>query len=256
MGGPPATTSLSNSARLDVIATRISIAAAPFCDTHVKMDLVDGQEVKRCSYPWRLAAAKGVNAKADGKSIAINADLLDFVASDDEVALVFGHELAHNTMHHLDKQRGNAILGTVAGVLVSAALGVNVGGAFSQIGRGMYSQSFEAEADYVGVYYAALAGYDYHGAAAFMRRMGAEHPQAISHGSSHPPTAERYVALEKAAREIDGKIARGEPLIPNGVELAGRDRAQSSSMAQSSSEPISATPPPGEDSYSHGVPGR
>ena len=70
-------------------------------------------------------------------------------------------------------------------------------------------------ADYVGLYFVALAGFDPNRAASAWRRMAVVNPAAIDHVGTHPTTAERFVALEAAAREISTKIAQGQPLRPN-----------------------------------------
>ena len=56
-----------------------------------------------CSYPVRLVNDQIINAFADGKNIIVTAGLMRFVESDDELALIVGHELAHNTMEHIQK---------------------------------------------------------------------------------------------------------------------------------------------------------
>jgi Zn-dependent protease with chaperone function len=214
---PPAPSYNSKIERLDYVATRISVAAAPFCGSRFTVATIEGRAVSRCNYPWRLVNKQGVNAFADGKAIYVHLQLLDVASTDDELALVIAHELGHNVMKHVQKKAGNMVLGTLLGALVSAATKVDVTRSAQSIGGQIFSQEFEAEADYVGTYFAALAGYDYRNAAAVMRKMGAINPAMISHGSSHPPTARRFVAIQAAADEIAAKLARREPLVPNGV---------------------------------------
>ena len=59
---------------------------------------------------------------------------MEFVESDKELALIIGHELAHNTMGHIRKALGNYV--------------VTLGGT-------RYTRPFESEADYVGLLYGA-----------------------------------------------------------------------------------------------------
>jgi predicted Zn-dependent protease len=90
----------------------------------------------------------------------------------------------------------------------------------------MYSQDFESEADYVGLYVVARAGMPIDNAPRFWRRMGSQvAPGAISHGTTHPPTAQRFVALEAAVAEIKAKQAAGQPLLPNEKSKAKADPA-------------------------------
>ncbi len=151
----------------------------------------------------------------DGNGIYVTTGMLRFARSDDELALVIGHELAHNTRGHIAAKMGNMLLGSLLGAGLSVATGVNVTDIGTRAGADAFSQEFEAEADYVGVYHAARAGYDIASAASFWRKLGAEHPQAINlQGSTHPSTARRYLAVEKAVEEFQRKKAAGLPLVP------------------------------------------
>lgn len=177
---------------------------------------IDLKPDRVCKYPAVVTYDDNVNAMADGKQIAVTSGLLRFIESDDELALVLGHELGHDAMGHIKSQRGNAAVGAFVGALLSVATGVNMVDAGAQIGAGAYSQSFEDEADYVGAYYAARAGYNIHGAADFWRRMAVAHPKGIhSQGGSHPSSASRFVAIEQTIKEIESKEAAKAPLVPN-----------------------------------------
>lgn len=171
-----------------------------------------------CDYRLTLASNdSAVNAYADGNKVIITRGMMRFASDDRELALVIGHEIGHNTMGHITKKNVNAGLGLVVDVLIAATTGVNTGGAFSQIGAGAYSQDFEREADYVGMYYMKLAGYPTEGAAQFWRRMATEFPASIkaSHAATHPATAERFVALDQTDAEIQKKADTGSALVPN-----------------------------------------
>jgi predicted Zn-dependent protease len=118
-------------------------------------------------------------------------------------------------MGHLDSKRDNAALGMLVDILF-AGLGVGTQGAFANMARQAYSQEFETEADYVGLYMTARAGFDIRNAASFWRRMGVEHPSSIraNHASSHPSAPYRFVSLDKTVEEIERKKAAGLPLRP------------------------------------------
>lgn len=81
-----------------------------------------------------------------------------------------------------------------------------------------YSQDFEREADCLAVYLLARAGADLSGLEAFWRRMaegaGYQSLQADEDGS-HPSYPERAVRLRAAVFEVEGKMQRREPLMPN-----------------------------------------
>ncbi|HXF65490.1 MAG TPA: M48 family metallopeptidase [Burkholderiales bacterium] len=170
--------------------------------------------VAACAYPVLVAADSTVNAFADGRRIVVTSGMMRFAETDAELALVIGHELAHNVMGHVEKKMGNSLIGLLIGAVVSAASGVDVTRLGADLGALVYSKEFEAEADYVGLYYAARAGYPVDHAAHFWRRMAVEHPKAIGHGATHPDTASRFVALDATAREIAARRSAGEPLVP------------------------------------------
>lgn len=195
----------------------------------VAVDILRGGEKLRleiapargCDYPAVLIEADVVNAFADGDRVIVTGGMMKFIESDDELALIVGHEMAHNTMGHRQKKQTNATIGNVIGAVVSAGVGINVGSVFGDIGARAYSQEFEAEADYVGVYYAARAGFDTAGAAHLWRRIALEKPLAIGlGGGTHPSTAKRFLAVEAATREVIIKGERGLALTPDLNDVA------------------------------------
>ena len=178
----------------------------------VKLDLTP---IPTCAYPTQIIQDNTVNAYADGKRIYVTAGMINFAASDDDLALVIGHELAHNTRNHVDSKLGNRLIGAIVGALATGVIGVDMTQIGADVGGAAFSQEFEAEADYVGVYHAARAGYNVREAAALWRRMAVMHPQAIHlEGSTHPSTAKRFLAIEGAAAEVARKRAGNFPLIP------------------------------------------
>lgn len=179
------------------------------------IDLNVTQE-KICGYPAVLGESDAVNAYADGERIIITKGMMRFARDDQDLALVIAHELGHNLMGHIDKKQTNTMFGTLLD-LAAAANGVDTQGIFSSAGAGAFSQDFEAEADYVALYYMNAAGLPLEGVADFWRDMAAEHPGSIgsSHSASHPATSERFLAISKTIDEINHKMAQGLPLRPN-----------------------------------------
>ena len=171
--------------------------------------------VAACAYGYGIDPKEIVNASADGKSVQITSGMMRFAETDEELATVVGHELAHNLMGHIDSKRGNIALGFLVDLLF-AGFGVNTGGVFSDMAGQSYSQEFETEADYVGLYLMARAGYDIAGSPNFWRRMGVRNPGSIrtNHAASHPSAPYRFVSLDKTVEEIERKKAAGLPLRP------------------------------------------
>ncbi len=179
--------------------------------------------VKACSYPVTVLTSDTVNSWTDGSTIMVTTGMMRFVDSDDELALIVGHEMGHDTMSHIGKERANMAIGMVAGgvlgALVTGLTGVNMvptmAQSGAQIAQNIHSQDFEAEADYVGAYYTARAGYSVSNAAEVWRRIGATHPDAIHlAGTDHPSTAKRFIAMEETAREIGRKEEANQPIVP------------------------------------------
>ena len=170
-----------------------------------------------CDYPVLYDDDAAVNAYADGQRIVMQRGIIEFVRNDDELAMIVGHELAHNVLNHISKKQAQITAGMLGGLLLDVLVGT--GGQFSdlggQIGAQAYSPAYESEADYMGLYATARAGYNIQKAPFLWRRMGARNTRSIEMTSTHPPTAERFVVLEKTVTEIEAKIASGSPLIPD-----------------------------------------
>ena len=106
-----------------------------------------------------------LNAMAMPEShIFVSRGLIAYVRSEDELASVIGHEIAHITAHHVRKKRLTDLLGKSVGFLSYMATGrgelnqlANEG--FSALTSG-YGRDMELEADHLGAEYMAKAGYD------------------------------------------------------------------------------------------------
>jgi len=148
---------------------------------------------KACYYPVFLRMSSAINAYANGRSIVVTAGMMNFVESDDELAYIIGHELAHNTHSHIRKSITNYTL---------------------SLGGTRYTRIFEAEADYVGLYYMVRAGYDPSGVEDFWRRLALQSMRPIGRAKTHPAYPTRSVQIKATRAEIEAKQAAGEPLVP------------------------------------------
>lgn len=178
--------------------------------------------VMGCAIPIVYVTNDVVNAFTDGKKIIIHSAIVELAKTDAQLAQVIGHELAHANLGHIDKQRVNRVIGAVGGTLIDAGFlsgGISTGGAFgkefAKAGDRAFSVNFEREADYVGAYYAARAGYDLNGAEEVWRAFGLAKPNSISIGATHPIAPARFVQMQKVAAEIAEKRRRNLPLVPD-----------------------------------------
>ena len=144
-----------------------------------------------------------------GGKVGVYTGLIKLASSDDEIAIVMGHEIAHVTSRHGGERMSQAMLaqGLTSGAeaiganykygqLASTVFGVGAQGALLT-----YSRVQETEADGIGLRFAAGSGYDPRAAAAFWRKMQArsERKETFKWLSTHPPTEDRITYLERIA---------------------------------------------------------
>jgi len=177
--------------------------------------------VMGCSIPIEYRVDEAANASASDKKIVIHSGFLAHLTGDNDLAMIIGHELAHANLGHGDKKLWNYWLGRAGGTAIDAAIlsgGLSTGGAFgrqfARLGAVAYSAGFEREADYVGTYYAARAGYDTRGTEEIWRRMSMIDPGSILNSRTHPINAVRFVQIQRTTAEIEDKKRRGLPLNP------------------------------------------
>jgi hypothetical protein len=175
--------------------------------------------LKACPFAVTLAVGDDPNAATDGHSVYVTNGMLDFAPQDRDLAVVLGHEIAHAIAGHperLNPKPDRSDRGIVGSVVSTAS---EIGDTAYSAVRGLAgarrnSIQFEMEADYVGLYLAARAGYDVSNAAEIWRRLEAEYPSAADGGWTHPSSRERYDAMRRTADEIAAKRADDQPLIP------------------------------------------
>lgn len=147
-----------------------------------------------CHSRLRLRPSATINAYANGRHITVTTGMMEFTQSDDELALILGHELAHNTMGHIRKVLGNLILSGFAT---------------------RYTRPFELESDYVGLYYMVRAGFNPDHVEDFWRRLADVDPRSVNRAKTHPTFPDRYLRLAAARKEIRAKQSANLPLVPN-----------------------------------------
>lgn len=146
------------------------------------------------------------------------------VQSDDELAGILAHEIAHNCHYHGLKQadRNDQVLkGGLVASLLALLLGGGAGAAFQvlgvglQVGQGIlshYSIEYEAEADRSAIDYLAKSDYSPVGLLTFMERISAEarSRRHVELGiyQSHPYPVERVQAIRRVIRGHGVEINR------------------------------------------------
>jgi predicted Zn-dependent protease len=192
-------------ALLQRVAGRLTEAAQPFCRAELR---------RACTFRVDLIQANEANAFASGSNqIAITTAMMRLLDSEDELAAVIAHEMAHHIAEHIAsgtiRTQAGAIAGALVGAVASEALGVDLGlsrlgaQAGAQAGRLAYSKADEREADYLGAYILARAGFDLERAGglwAKLTRLSGQTETALL--DSHPAGPERLAAWRKTSAEI------------------------------------------------------
>ena len=163
--------------------------------------------IPACHFSVQLVESQQINGIADGRNVIVTTEAMRFLRSDSELAWVVAHEIAHNVLNHSQNARLRAIL--------NAFLGATVG-APALASASPQQRSLEAQADYVGAYIMARAGYDLQAIKQFWRRVERLRSRANSPEMdvTHPTTAERLAAFDVTLKEIGTKRERGESLQP------------------------------------------
>ena len=179
----------------------------------VRLKLKDGNDVAVapetvCEFPTLLVRSDDENAAADGTVLAITSGLLKHTVSDDEIALILGHELAHNISRHLELVKtAKPAPGSLLDAFAKSAIGTAVAATVNR----PFSVQYEKEADRAGLIFMARAGYDIDAATAFWKRLN-EAMKSRSVAATNPTGPERLKAIETTIAEIKAKQKKGEPL--------------------------------------------
>jgi beta-barrel assembly-enhancing protease len=178
-----------------------------------------------CSYGIASVGDPVRNATVDGQNVYVTSAMQAYARSDEDLAVVLAHEIAHSGLNHAGNRKRNSTIGAILGAAVDVAAGmngVNTQGIGSGIGGNAgaraYSQEFERDADYVGMYILARADFRYDAAIPFWHRVADEKVTGnvpFLFKDMHPANAERFTKLDQAALEIDRKKAAGLILLPN-----------------------------------------
>ena len=106
-----------------------------------------------------------LNAMAMPEShIFVSRGLIAYVRSEDELASVIGHEIAHITARHIRKRRLTDLFGKSVGIVSAIATGRGelnqLSHSLTSVVRSGYGREMELEADRLGAEYMAKAGYN------------------------------------------------------------------------------------------------
>jgi predicted Zn-dependent protease len=163
-------------------------------------------------------ATKELNAFCmPGGKIAFYYGILDQLKlTDDEVAMIMGHEAAHALREHAREQMGKGTATRLGAGLISSLLGLgNLGDAALGMGARLLTLRFgredESEADLIGIELAARSGYDPHAGITLWQKMAQANkgapPEFIS---THPSGPTRIRDIEANLPKVESLYARAE----------------------------------------------
>lgn len=173
-------------------------------------------ELANFAWEFNLVKDKQVNAFCiPGGKIVVYEGLLSVARTEAELAVVLGHEIAHAVAKHSNERISQQLMAQYGMALLSAALSeksavvqnaaVSAFGLGAQVGMMLpYSRKHEYEADYMGIVFMELAGYDSASALEFWTKMAqlkSGNAAASDFLSTHPSDDKRIANLQKRIPE-------------------------------------------------------
>jgi predicted Zn-dependent protease len=200
---------LSNNTRqvqqVQQVGERIQKAIEAYLQANGHSELLDG-------FQWEfvLIESEQVNAFCmPGGKVAFYTGILPYCQDETGIAVVMGHEIAHAIAEHGNERMSQALLQQMGGITLGVAMKEQPAetqalfaaayGLGSQYGVMLpFSRKHESEADELGLYFMAMAGYDPEAAPDFWLRMskaGGQKPPEFM--STHPADQTRANHLRK-----------------------------------------------------------
>lgn len=169
-----------------------------------------GREADLANYQWEfnLIDDKQINAWCmPGGKVAVYTGIMPITKNDTGLAVVLGHEISHAIAGHGNERISQAMVAQYGGAILGGAISNNQIAAIfqqayplgAQVALLKYGRSQELEADEMGLYLMAMAGYDPRESQPFWQRMeaastGNRPPEFLS---THPNPDTRRADLER-----------------------------------------------------------
>lgn len=197
------------------MVTRVGKKIAAATEQYLKNNGLES-EIKNFAWEFNLVSDKQVNAFCmPGGKIVVYEGLLQVVDSEDELAVVIGHEVAHAVAKHSNERMSQQLLAQYGAKIISQALSTK-SAAIQQIGNSVYglgaqygvmlpfSRKHEYEADYMGLVFMTMAGYNPQSSIAFWQKMSAGNGGSVPEfASTHPSDAARIAEIKRRMPEIE-----------------------------------------------------
>jgi predicted Zn-dependent protease len=175
-----------------------------------------GQKLARTSdrpnipYTFQVVRDNSINAFATmGGFVYLHTGLIKTADNEAELASVIAHEIGHIASRHSITQLRNTAL--AQGLLSAAGLDTKT---WVQLGVNLAynlpnSRKDELEADQLGLYNLAEAGYAPTAMISFMRKLGQQRGTTPAILSTHPATGDRVLNLQKQLNSVDTSQNKG-----------------------------------------------
>lgn len=208
------TSTLSTDKAKTAMVVRVGKRIAAATEAYLRANGM-GDRVKNFAWEFHLVKDPQVNAFCmPGGKIVVYEGLLPYTPTDDELAVVLGHEVAHAVARHSNERMSQQMLTQYgAGILDAAlqnksaavqSLAGTVYGLGSQYGVMLpFSRQQESEADYMGLVLMTMAGYNPEVAVNFWQKMAAgKSGSTPEFMSTHPSDATRIAKIKKYLPEM------------------------------------------------------
>ena len=187
-------------------------------------------DAKKYRWEFNLIASDQANAFCmPGGKIVVYEGLMRFARTDDELATVMSHEVAHAVAKHANERMSQSLLRQYGAGILDLSLGGKsvavrqAANAVYGIGSQMlvmlpYSRSHEYEADQIGLYLMALAGYNPSSALSFWQKMNAGTKETVPElMSTHPSHGNRIQRIKDELPKVAAFMGKGnaKPNVKN-----------------------------------------
>ena len=206
--------SISGNKTQSEMVTRVGKAIAAATETYLRNNGMSA-EVANFSWEFNLVNNSELNAFCmPGGKIVVYEGLMKIISSDDELAVVLGHEVAHAVAKHSNERMSQQILTQYGSNILNSALSNKSAAVQSVAGQvfGLgaqygvmlpFSRKQESEADYMGLVLMSMAGYDPDVAIGFWQKMSASGSSSVPEFmSSHPSDATRIANIRQNVSKI------------------------------------------------------
>jgi predicted Zn-dependent protease len=187
------------------VGQQLTLAVEAYLKQNNMQSVTEGYE-----WQYNVLVSEELNAWCmPGGQIAFYEGIIPVCQDENGIAVVMGHEIAHAVAQHGNERMSQQLAIQMGGIALSEALKTQkketidlamlAFGVGAQVGVILpYSRTHESEADELGLYFMAMAGYNPQSAPAFWERMAERSgPRPPEFLSTHPDPSNRIAKLQR-----------------------------------------------------------